>query len=356
VTQAVISECETRTGYYPLRSQCRKGSPNPSRATLSWARKRAIFIDTAGEPGINPAGGRGGSDPSAKASHPLRPYDGSAHPISRPPEFRSGPRSIPRDVGAIDRQGPASRREIPCHGDVRPVAGGGPRGRSRWLSRTGARQVRRLVPRHTREEVIVRSHRVEAPAASCGGAARHRCRWSTSIPRPRQTGAGPPGPAVPSPGVADHDRSTIDAARKPPIAVPPLRATREMTLDASLAVLTGPASGAGKTGGREDGLSWHAEGVRQRIAGSRTARFGPGLPGGRVHRRSLELLTRSPGRERAEETTGSRKFLGNPDCPFAHVPSTPAGLQAPDHGGAVAWPLVSEQQGLPRQVFRRSIA
>ena len=64
----------------------------------------------------------------------------------------------------------------------------------------------------------------------------------------------------------------------------------------------------------------------------------------------------SSGREFAEETTGSRKFLGNPDCPFAHVQSTPAGLLAPDHGGAAAWPLVSEQQRLPRKVFRRSIA
>jgi hypothetical protein len=33
----------------------------------------------------------------------------------------------------------------------------------------------------------------------------------------------------------------------------------------------------------------------------------------------------------AEETTGSPKFLGNPDCPFAHVQSTPAGLRTPDH-------------------------
>src|SRR5262249_49260998 len=41
------------------------------------------------------------------------------------------------------------------------------------------------------------------------------------------------------------------------------------------------------------------------------------LPGGRVRRRGPELLTRSPGRELAEETTGSRKFLGDPDCPFA---------------------------------------
>jgi hypothetical protein len=58
----------------------------------------------------------------------------------------------------------------------------------------------------------------------------------------------------------------------------------------------------------------------------------------------------------AEETTGSRKFLGNPHCLFAHVQSTPAGLLTPDHCGSAAWPLVCEKQGLPRKVFRRSIA
>jgi hypothetical protein len=82
----------------------------------------------------------------------------------------------------------------------------------------------------------------------------------------------------------------------------------------------------------------------------------PRLPDGRVHRRGPELLTRSPGRELAEEATGSRKFLGNPDCPFAHVQSTPAGLRPPDHCGGAAWPLGSQKQGLPRKVFRRSIA
>ena len=35
---------------------------------------------------------------------------------------------------------------------------------------------------------------------------------------------------------------------------------------------------------------------------------------------------------------------------------TPAGLLAPDHYGAAAWPLVCEQQRLLRKVFRRSIA
>ena len=81
------------------------------------------------------------------------------------------------------------------------------------------------------------------------------------------------------------------------------------------------------------------------------------LLGGRVRRRGLELVDPvSPAGIVAEETTGSPKFLGNPNCPFAHVQSTPAGLLAPDHYGAAAWPLVCEKQRLPRKVFRRSIA
>jgi hypothetical protein len=81
------------------------------------------------------------------------------------------------------------------------------------------------------------------------------------------------------------------------------------------------------------------------------------LRGGRGGRRGLELVTRClrPG-SITEEATGSRKFLGNPHCSFAHVQSTPAGLLAPDHYGAATWPLVCEQQRLPRKVFRRSIA
>jgi hypothetical protein len=74
---------------------------------------------------------------------------------------------------------------------------------------------------------------------------------------------------------------------------------------------------------------------------------------------AAEAWSWSPGsssRDFHEETTGSPKFLGNPHCPFAHVQSTPAGLPAPDHCGAAAWPLVCEQQRLPRKVFRRSIA
>ena len=80
------------------------------------------------------------------------------------------------------------------------------------------------------------------------------------------------------------------------------------------------------------------------------------LPGGRVRRRGLELVTRYLLPGFSEETTGSPKFLGNPNCPFAHVQSTPAGLLAPDHCGAATWPLVCEQQRLPRKGFRSSIA
>src|SRR6516225_2474552 len=44
------------------------------------------------------------------------------------------------------------------------------------------------------------------------------------------------------------------------------------------------------------------------------------LRGGRVRRPGLELVTRWLRPGCAEETTGSPRFLGNPDCPFAHVP------------------------------------
>jgi hypothetical protein len=47
---------------------------------------------------------------------------------------------------------------------------------------------------------------------------------------------------------------------------------------------------------------------------------------------------------------------GEPRLSVCHVQPTPAGLRAPDQYGAAAWPLVCEQQRLPRKVFRRSIA
>jgi hypothetical protein len=68
----------------------------------------------------------------------------------------------------------------------------------------------------------------------------------------------------------------------------------------------------------------------------------------------------SPGissRDFTEETTGPPKFLGNPNCPFAHVPIRRRQdcLHQTVHSAA-AWPLVLQKQRLPRKVFRRSIA
>ena len=67
------------------------------------------------------------------------------------------------------------------------------------------------------------------------------------------------------------------------------------------------------------------------------------LPGGQVHRRGQELVTRYLRREITEETTGSPKFLGNR-------------LSASDHYDVATWPLMSERQRLPQLVFRSSIA
>ena len=80
------------------------------------------------------------------------------------------------------------------------------------------------------------------------------------------------------------------------------------------------------------------------------------LLGGRVHRRGLELLSRylQPGTRRGNDRIS--QVPGEPQVSVRHVQSTPAGPQAPDRYGAAARPLVSEQQRLPRKVFRRSIA
>ena len=58
----------------------------------------------------------------------------------------------------------------------------------------------------------------------------------------------------------------------------------------------------------------------------------------------------------AEETGRSSQVLGKPLFVCTCSNPTPAGLFAPDHYGAAAWPLVIERQRLPRKVFRRSIA
>ena len=80
------------------------------------------------------------------------------------------------------------------------------------------------------------------------------------------------------------------------------------------------------------------------------------LPGGRVRRRGLELLSRylRPGFRRGDDRIS--QVPGEPQLSVCHVQSTPAGLRPPDQYGAAARPLVSEQQRLPRKVFRRSIA
>src|SRR6516165_1929616 len=57
--------------------------------------------------------------------------------------------------------------------------------------------------------------------------------------------------------------------------------------------------------------SWPSLGGTSRVHSSSS------LPGGRVRRRGPELLTRSPGRDLAEEATGSPRFLEDPDWPFA---------------------------------------
>ena len=66
----------------------------------------------------------------------------------------------------------------------------------------------------------------------------------------------------------------------------------------------------------------------------------PGAPNAQVTGR--ELVT--PGYPYAgivpRRPTGSPKFLGNPNCPFAHVPPTPAGLLTTRHYVAAAWPPV----------------
>ena len=81
------------------------------------------------------------------------------------------------------------------------------------------------------------------------------------------------------------------------------------------------------------------------------------LSDGRVHRQSLELVTRylQPGIRRGAnrvlpsswETSVIRLPCSNP---------TPAGLLASDHCDTAAWPLVCKKQRLPRKVFRSSIA
>ena len=69
---------------------------------------------------------------------------------------------------------------------------------------------------------------------------------------------------------------------------------------------------------------------------------------------AAEAWSWSPGvssRDFTEETTGPRKFLGNPDCPFAHVQSTPAGLLAPDHKVPQHGPRYVKSEGSHERSF-----
>ena len=77
---------------------------------------------------------------------------------------------------------------------------------------------------------------------------------------------------------------------------------------------------------------------------------------GRVRRRGLELVTRylRPGSCRGSNRIS--QVPGEPPLSVCTCSATPTGLHAPDRYGVAAWPLVCEQQRLPRKVFRRSIA
>ncbi len=91
--------------------------------------------------------------------------------------------------------------------------------------------------------------------------------------------------------------------------------------------------------------------------GSTSVALDVSLLDSRVLRRGLELFTRSSNREYAVEACWISQVLGESQlsvCTCSHP--TPAGLLAPDHKGAAAWPLVCEKQRLPRKVFRSSIA
>ncbi len=78
---------------------------------------------------------------------------------------------------------------------------------------------------------------------------------------------------------------------------------------------------------------------------------------GRVRRQGLELITRylQPGSHRGIDRISQVPGESQLSVCTCSNP-TPAGLLAPDHCGAAAWPLVEQRQRLPRKVFRRSIA
>jgi hypothetical protein len=78
---------------------------------------------------------------------------------------------------------------------------------------------------------------------------------------------------------------------------------------------------------------------------------------GRVRRRDLELVTLYLRPGWSEETTGSLKFLGNPNCPFAHVPNRRRqDCLHQTNTVQQRGPWSSKGKGSHDWVFRRSIA
>jgi len=62
------------------------------------------------------------------------------------------------------------------------------------------------------------------------------------------------------------------------------------------------------------------------------------------------------GRLKPVETTGSPKFLGNPDCFFARFSDAGRTACPPCHDGAAAWPPLRERRRLLHWDFRSSMA
>src|SRR3990167_2460076 len=63
-----------------------------------------------------------------------------------------------------------------------------------------------------------------------------------------------------------------------------------------------------------------------------------------------------PGPIDPVETTGSPKFLGNPNCFYARFFDSGRTARPHYHDGAAAWPPLEERRGLPHWDFRSSIA
>jgi hypothetical protein len=79
-----------------------------------------------------------------------------------------------------------------------------------------------------------------------------------------------------------------------------------------------------------------------------TVRFAP--PGRTCSPEGLDLFARCLRPGIAVETTGSPKFLGNPDCPFAHVLRPRQDCSFQTACGTAAWPPLCKRRRLPRLI------